>query len=91
MSQVFNQEVLHNRSEIQVWLPLADPGVEERGFVARVGSYEQQQVALLYAGDAGVQQVVGAQVSAVWSKNKEASYIITEYPVPQKTEQATRK
>lgn len=50
-------------------LPLADPGVEEWGFVARVGAYEQQQVALLYASDAGVQQVVGTQVIAVWSEN----------------------
>lgn len=44
--------------------PLADAGVEERGFVARVGSYEQEQVRLLDAGDARVQQVVGAQVSS---------------------------
>lgn len=47
-----------------VSLPLADSGVEERGFVAWVGSYEQQQVAVLDAGDARVQQVVGAQVGA---------------------------
>lgn len=45
-------------------LPLADSGIEQWGFVARVGPYEQQQVTVLDAGDAGVQQVVGAQVSA---------------------------
>lgn len=45
-------------------LPLADSGVEQWGFVARVGSYEQQQVTVLDASDARVQQVVGAQVSA---------------------------
>lgn len=44
--------------------PLANSGVEQRGFVAWVGSYEQKQVALLDASDAGVQQVVGAKVSA---------------------------
>lgn len=44
--------------------PLADAGVEQRRLVAWVGPHEQQQVTLLDAGDAGVQQVVGAQVGA---------------------------
>lgn len=54
--------------------PLSDSGVEERGFVARVGSYEQQQVTVLDAGDARVQQVVGAQVSAA-EREKETGII----------------
>jgi len=56
----FQEEELTNNAPS----PLADAGVEQRGFVARVGSHEQQQVAVLDAGDASVQQVVGAQVSA---------------------------
>ncbi len=51
-------------------LPLADSGVEERGFVAWVGSNEQQQVTVLDAGDARVQQVVGAQVGAADRERK---------------------
>lgn len=51
-------------------LPLADSGIEERGFVARVGSHEQQQVTVLDADDARVQQVVGAQVSAAGRERK---------------------
>ncbi len=54
-------------------LPLADSSVEERGFVARVGSYEQQQVTVLDAGDASVQQVVRAQVSAAERENRSVS------------------
>lgn len=50
--------------------PLADSGVEKRRLVARVGSYQQQKVTLLDAGDARVQQVVGAQVSAVEDTTK---------------------
>lgn len=50
--------------------PLADSGVEKRRLVARVGSYKQQQVALLNAGDARVQQVVGAQISAAGDTTK---------------------
>lgn len=52
-------------------LPLADSGVEKWGFVAWVGSYEQQQVTVLNAGDARVQQVVGAQVSAAERENNQ--------------------
>lgn len=44
----------------RVSLPLANSGVEEWGFIAWVGSYKQHKVTLLDAGDARVQQVVGA-------------------------------
>lgn len=46
--------------EKKVSVPLANSGVEEWGFIAWVGSYKQHKVTLLDAGDARVQQVVGA-------------------------------
>lgn len=51
-------------------LPLTNPGVEQWSFIAWVCSYEQQQITLLDAGDAAVQQVIGAQVSAKDKKQK---------------------
>lgn len=49
-------------------LPLANSGIEQWGFKARVCSHEQQQVTFFNAGDARVQQVVGAEVSAAQKK-----------------------
>ncbi|KAA8579812.1 hypothetical protein FQN60_006905 [Etheostoma spectabile] len=63
-------------------LPLADSGVEQRGFVARVSSYEEQQVTVLDAGDARVQQVVGAQIhSSLMSSFSLGITLITSPPL----------
>ena len=41
-------------------MALAQPGIDERGFPARVGADQQTGVRLLDAGDRGVEQVAGA-------------------------------
>ena len=54
-------------------VPLADAGVEERRLVAGVGPDQEQHVALLDAGDARVQQVVGAQVRAAETRHNDTT------------------
>lgn len=67
-------------------LPLADSSVEKWSFKAWVGSNQQQKVSLLNAGDAGVQQVVWAQVSAAEKKTILSADEFRDTAWPKKTQ-----
>src|SRR3546814_11869089 len=47
-------------AEVALQEALAQPGVHQRGFPARIGADEQRRVGLLDAGDGGVEEIAGA-------------------------------